>query len=104
MGHRDGHTDNAIGLAVAERKSPKTGDTHAHTHFQSKGNKLALRTSIILNFYNHIFALCFKQCANFGGSRSGKCQETGTSGLMEVTQSCAILSICLCCGSSELAF
>ena len=61
MGHRDEHTDNAIGLTVAEKKSSEPGDTHTHTNFQSKGNNFALSTSIILNFYIHIFAWCFKQ-------------------------------------------
>ena len=56
-GHMDGHTDNAIGLTVAEKKSSKTGDPHAHTHFQCEGNNLALHTSIILDFYIHALNL-----------------------------------------------
>ena len=67
MRHIDGHTDNAIDLTVAEKKSLKTGDTHVDMNFQCKGNNLALRSSIILNFYIHVFAWCFKQCAKFSG-------------------------------------
>ena len=48
----EGHTDNAIGLTAAEKKSSKTGDTHTHTNFQSKGNNLVPRTSIIFSVPN----------------------------------------------------